>query len=222
MGARGWVKGFFRTAAATVLYSAIHSFLASSTAKEIASRVLGARTRNALYRPFYLLQSVGTMLMLVSYIRRQPRFFLLNVRGFGAVPFRLIQVSAMGWATVAAYEVGFAEILGIRPIVSLLEGEREIPPEPEAQGPALEASRMRVRGPFRFSRHPLNLAPLVILWFNPRLSTNLLAYNLVSTIYLVIGSLNEEHRLTARYGQAYIDYQRSAVPFYLPRISKQS
>lgn len=54
---------------------------------------------------------------------------------------------------------------------------------------------MRVGGPFRLSRHPLNLAPLAILWFNPRISTNLLAYNLVSTIYLVLGSRNEERRL---------------------------
>lgn len=75
---------------------------------------------------------------------------------------------------------------------------------------------MRVRGPFRLSRHPLNVAPLPVLWFNPRVSTNLLAYNLVSTAYLLLGSKNEELRLEARYGQPYRSYQQGAVPFYLP------
>jgi protein-S-isoprenylcysteine O-methyltransferase Ste14 len=78
---------------------------------------------------------------------------------------------------------------------------------------------MRVRGPFRLSRHPLNLAPLPIMWFNPRISTNLLAYNLVSTAYLVLGSVLEEHRLAAKYGEPYREYQASEVPFYLPRWS---
>jgi hypothetical protein len=68
MGSGGWLKGFVKTAVATVLYAAVHSFFASRTAKETVSRVLGTRHRNALYRSFYLLQSAGTMLILVGYI----------------------------------------------------------------------------------------------------------------------------------------------------------
>jgi protein-S-isoprenylcysteine O-methyltransferase Ste14 len=127
-----------------------------------------------------------------------------------------VQVAGICWAVAAAYQVGYSEILGIRPFLSLVRGVDTIPPEPEAQGPALEGNGMRVRGPFRLSRHPLNLAPLPILWANPRLSTNLLAYNLVSTVYLVLGSVAEERRLLARYGRAYRDYEQSTVPFYLP------
>lgn len=212
----GWLKGFLKTAAATVIYAAVHSFFASQRSKEIATRVLGLRQRNALYRAFYLLQSAGTMLWLVAYIRRQPRVFIVRAYGVASVPFRMVQVAGVCWAVAAAYEVGFPEILGIRPILALLRGDETIAPEPEAQGPALAGSSMRVEGPFRLARHPLNLAPLPILWFNPRISTNLLAYNLVSTIYLVLGSRNEERRLTARYGEAYREYQASDVPFYLP------
>jgi protein-S-isoprenylcysteine O-methyltransferase Ste14 len=219
MRASGWSKGFFRTAAATLLYAVVHSFCAGETAKRAVSRALGVRNRNALYRPFYLLQSAGTMLLLMSYVRRQPRMFVVNVRGLVAMPFRLVQLAGIGWAVAAAYEVGLSEILGIRPFLSLLKASAAIAPEPEAQGPILEGNAMRVRGPFRFSRHPLNLAPLAILWFNPRLTTNLLAYNLVSTIYLVLGSVNEERRLATRYGTPYIDYRASAVPFYLPKPS---
>ena len=217
MGSGGWLKGFLKTAVATALYAAVHSVFASRTAKDTVSRVLGPRHRNGLYRSFYLLQSAGTMLILVGYIRRQPGRLIVNARGLASVPFRLIQFAGVCWAVAAAYEVGFPEILGVRPLISLLQGAETILPEPEAQGPTLQGEEMRVRGPFRLTRHPLNLAPLPILWFNPRLSTNLLAYNIVSTAYLVLGSINEESRLGARYGRAYLDYQQSAVPFYLPR-----
>lgn len=216
MGSGGWVKGFLKTAAATAVYAVVHSLFASRTAKNAVSRVLGPKHRNALYRPFYLLQSVGTMLILVGFIRRQPGTLIVNARGLTSVPFRLAQLTGACWAVAAAREVHFAEILGIRPMLSLLRGDGQIAPEPEAQGPAFEEREMRVRGPFRLSRHPLNLAPLPVMWFNPRLSTNLLAYNLVSTAYLVLGSINEERRLLARYGQAYRTYQRSTVPFYFP------
>jgi methanethiol S-methyltransferase len=213
-----WWTGFCKTAAATVLYAAVHTLLASRKSKETASRLLGVRQRNGLYRAFYLLQSAGTMLILVGYIRRQPRVFIIKAYGLASVPFRIVQLAGLCWAVAAAYEVGFREILGIRPVVSLLRGDETIPPEPEAQGPALRGNSMRVEGPFRLTRHPMNLAPLPVLWFNPRMSTNLLAYNLVSTIYLVLGSRNEECRLATRYGQAYRDYQASDVPFYLPKL----
>jgi methanethiol S-methyltransferase len=75
---------------------------------------------------------------------------------------------------------------------------------------------MRIAGPFRWSRHPLNFWPLPILWLHPRMTTNLLAFNAAATIYLVIGSVHEEARLRNAYGTDYIAYQQSEVPFYLP------
>ncbi|MFL6446288.1 MAG: hypothetical protein ACJ746_01095 [Bryobacteraceae bacterium] len=129
----GWFGGFLRTTAATVLYGVVHSLFASGSAKQIASTALGVRRRNALYRPFYLLQSAATMAVLVCYVRRQPEKFIVNARGLASVPFRACQVAGVCWAIAAAYEVGFSEILGVRPLVSLLRGADAILPEPEAQ-----------------------------------------------------------------------------------------
>ena len=75
---------------------------------------------------------------------------------------------------------------------------------------------MRATGPFELHRHPLNFAPLPVLWLFPRMTTRLAALAGASTAYLVLGSLHEEVRLRSAYGPAYERYQRSGVPFYVP------
>jgi methanethiol S-methyltransferase len=214
------LKAFTKTCLATLLYAAVHSFFASDWAKRSAANVVGPRIRNALYRPFYLAQSIATMVILVRYIRRQPSRELFQLKLGTAVAFRGLQAAGFFWAIAAAYEVKFTEILGIRPLMALLRRAPNIAPEPEAQGPSFDGHNMRAYGPFRWARHPLNLAPLPILWFNPSITTNLLAFNLMSTAYLVIGSLHEEIRLFNRYGQPYRVYQRSGVSFYLPQLPR--
>lgn len=216
-----WIRGFLNTCLATALYGVVHSFLASNTAKRAVEQTLGARKRNGLYRPFYLLQSVITIVPVIRYIRRQPSLTVFEFRGTASVPFRLMQAIALGWAVTSAYEVGFGGILGIKPLFCLFLGD-EVPIEPEAQGPRLDGSEMRVRGPFKLSRHPLNLAPLGVLCFNPRMTTNLLAFDLVSAAYLMLGSLHEESRLRGRYGDAYRAYQSSGVNFYWPGQSRHA
>ena len=67
---------------------------------------------------------------------------------------------------------------------------------------------MAADGPFRFSRHPLNVATPVIRWLNPRMTTNLVAFNLVCTAHFLCGSLREERNL----GAAYEDHRASAIP----------
>ena len=219
-----WGKGFLKTLVASALYAIVHSLLASRTAKRTARNLLGGRVRNALYRPFYLLQSAVTMALLVGYIRRQPAELLFHFSGVSAVPFRLVQAGSLCWASWAAYEVGLSGILGVRPLVELALAKDEILPEPEAQGPSFHLHNrvMQVEGPFLFTRHPLNLAPLGVMWFNPRMTTNLLAFNLLSTFYLVLGSRLEELRLSRAYGAAYRDYQASGVPFFLPGTNRSA
>jgi hypothetical protein len=112
--------------------------------------------------------------------------------------------------------VGIRRITGLDSLLAWL-GDGPVPPEPEAQGPALDAEgRRHALGPFARSRHPLNFAPLPVLWLWPRMTTSLLAFNTAATIYFVIGSLHEEARLRDAYGDDYDAYRTSGVPFYVP------
>jgi methanethiol S-methyltransferase len=215
-------RSMLKVAAATAVFGLVHSGLASRTAKRAAARTFGQRNRNGLYRVFYIGQSLVTSGLLAAYIRRQPSNELYRIRGRLAFLMHAVQFGAVVYATSAAAQVGLRRITGLESFLAWL-GDGPVPPEPEAQGPALDnEGRRHAAGPFAWSRHPLNFAPLPILWLWPRMTTNLLAFNTATTIYLVVGSLHEEARLREAFGEEYDAYVNSGVPFYLPAPERSS
>jgi len=213
-------RSMFKTVAAIAAFGLLHSALASREAKRLAARTFGERNRNGLYRVFYIGQSAIATALLVDYIRRLPSRDIYHVKGGLAAVMHAAQVGALIYATTAAKQVGIGRITGIRSLVLWL-GDGPVPPEPEAQGPALDEEGLaNPAGPFTASRHPLNFAPLPILWLWPRMTTSLLAFNAAATVYLFIGSKHEESRLLEAYGQSYDAYQESGVPFYWPHAAR--
>ena len=220
MRGRKMLRPMLKVAAATAVYGLVHSALASRAAKNFATAAIGERNRNGLYRTFFIAQSLGTFALLTAYIRRQPSKELYHVRGPAAVLMHAGQAAAAGYAVAAARQVGIRRIVGWESLAAWC-GEGAVPPEPEAQGPALdEEGPSRAAGPFARSRHPLNFVPVPIFWLWPRMTTNLLAFNAAATVYLVLGSRHEEARLLHAYGERYAAYQQSGVPFYAPRPTR--
>lgn len=206
-----------RAAAATAVYGRVHSLLASAGAKRAAARWLGERHRAGLYRAFYNSQALITFGVLGLYLRRLPRREVSHVEGSAATVMRGGQLSGLLWAVFAARAVGIGPITGWSSFRDWVRGAAPFR-EPEAQGPApSEGGGMRAEGPFRLSRHPLNVAPLPIFWLQPVMTGRWLAFNLVATAYLVLGSIHEEKRLEEAYGEEYRAYIEGGTPFYVPR-----
>jgi protein-S-isoprenylcysteine O-methyltransferase Ste14 len=112
--------------------------------------------------------------------------------------------------------MGILRFAGLTPLRDLLTG-RDVRPVPEAQGPPLGSDDEVVKaGAFHFSRHPGNLGALGFFLFLPRMTANRVILLVLVGLYVVLGSLHEEHRLRAAYGVAYERYRR-AVPFLVPR-----
>jgi hypothetical protein len=74
-------KSMLKIAAATAAFGLCHSALASRTAKRAAARTFGERSRNGLYRVFYIGQSFVTFGLIAAYIRRQPSRQLYRTQG---------------------------------------------------------------------------------------------------------------------------------------------
>jgi protein-S-isoprenylcysteine O-methyltransferase Ste14 len=211
------MKTALRIIAATGVFAAIHSTFASRRAKHTAKDLVGARTRNGLYRVVYIGQSLGTFALLAAYIRRQPGAVIYELTPPASVPMRAGQLVGLVVAAQAARKVGLGRISGATSLGQWLRAG-EVEPEPEAQGPALRDGEMDAGGPFRYSRHPLNFWPLAVLWLTPRMTTNRAAFNAAATVYLVIGSIHEELRLREAYGERYESYESANIPFYIPAL----
>jgi methanethiol S-methyltransferase len=210
------VNAPLKLAAATAAFAAFHSLMASTEAKEVAARVLGRRRRDATYRMLYNAQAIVTFAMLVGYGSVLPKRTLYRARGPMVGLLRIAQIAGVGWALLAAREVGVLRLAGMSNFISFLRREPN-PPGPAAQGPErLPDGRLSTGGPFRWSRHPFNLAPVPVFWCTPHLTTRRLAFNVVATVYLVLGSLHEERRLRSLYGSDYEAYRNCGIPFFLP------
>lgn len=213
-------KSIIKIDAATVLVVGIHSVLASKGAKKKASKLFGDRTRRGLYRPLYNGLAIATFGALGLYALKLPNRELYKIRPPFSWLMHSVQFFFLLYLLYGTREIGFLKVAGVPNILALATGQSFVPIEPEGQGPVQESpDKMKITGPFRFSRHPLNFSMIPIIWLMPRMTVNLVSFNVITTVYLIVGSLHEEKRFVETYGQAYVDYQRSKVNFFLPSLT---
>ena len=64
-------------------------------------------------------------------------------------------------------------------------------------------------------RHPLYLFSILMIWSCPDLTTDRLLFNILWTVWIVIGAFFEERDLVAEFGDLYLEY-RKRVPMFIP------
>jgi methanethiol S-methyltransferase len=208
-------RGTFKVAVASALYFLVHSALANGWTKAQAVNVLGQRSADALYRPFYLIQGLLLLALLVVYVRRQPGRDLYRAEGTWWWAMRAGQAVGVGLLGWAALSVGLVHLTGCENLAAWWQGT-EVPRMPDGQEPSPAGDgTMRTAGPLGYTRHPLNWSLLPLFWLNPRMTTRLLAFNVVMTLYVFLGSIHAEAHMLQFYGDAYRGYQER-VPFFVP------
>jgi hypothetical protein len=202
------------------LWALVHSVLASTQAKDLTCRVVGVRYRDGLYRLAFNAQSVVSLVWAARWFSRLPDHELYRARLPWSWLFRAGPVASLGVLLSGIRVVGLLDFAGITPLWKFLTVSPPAPiGGPCASGSGLTSFLVK-SGAFHFTRHPGNLGALGFFLFLPRMTANRAVLTALVALYVVLGSLHEEHRLRAAYGAAYERYRRS-VPFLIPRPSRR-
>lgn len=184
---------------AWVSFGALHTLLAAAPGRALLGRAFGAGTRLA-YNAIAVIH-VAAIWAFGRYLAQGSASFGLPVWAQAGLSL-LALVGVVGLVLgVREYDLGrFAGTWQLRNRVVLGTEDED---EPLVTG-----------GFHRYVRHPLYTAAFMIVWGLVRDPFSL-ATAVWASLYLVIGTLFEERKLTRLYGQAYRDYVRR-VPRFIP------
>ena len=200
------IAGFWWVLLSLALYATLHSLLASRRFKAWLERRFGPGSRRWHRLAFSILGGL-TFLPTLALVALLPDRVIYTIPYPFSSWLRLVQVIGLVGLAFGVLQTGFFNFIGL---------DRAIDPA------ALETPRQLVTsGLYRLVRHPLYTCTMLLLWANPTLSWNRLAFNLGVSAYFVIGSIFEEQKLLDEFGAAYADYKRR-TPAFLPRLTDRS
>ena len=181
-----------------LVWGFLHSVLATLKFKALARRLLGPGVER-FYRLGYNLfagLSLVALLALAAFTADRNLYLV-------PLPWSVLMIVGEALAGLALV-VGFLqshpfEFLGISQLGS----------------PIGETGGLITAGLYRYVRHPLYTAGLLLIWLVPRMTVNLLVMDLALSAYLLIGANLEERKLRAEFGQEYDDYS-AVTPMFVP------
>lgn len=186
-----------------LLFFTQHSLMARKPFRQWLARFLHMQYSGA----FYAVASGIAVLSLVVFWQ-ETAYTLVSPQGPIRLILRAIFVLAIAGVAWTIWALGLFVNFRLEPMVDDLRDKQS------------ESRLVTDRGPYRWIRHPLYLASLLMIWSNPNLTLDRLLFNLLFTIWVVLAILLEERGLVTAYGESYRTYQRN-VPLLIPfRINR--
>jgi protein-S-isoprenylcysteine O-methyltransferase Ste14 len=182
-------------------YGLLHTLLASKKVKAFINNRFGSKTEQ-WYRLAYNLIAVFTLLPILLLPIIFPDKEIYRIHFPWIILTMAIQLSAVIFLFLGLRQTGITSFIGLR---QLLLPEDISPP------------RLVTGGLYRYVRHPLYTAGLVIIWLIPIMTWNLLALIIGLSAYLIIGAYFEERKLLLDFGDAYAEYRRY-TPMLVPGL----
>lgn len=162
---------------------------------------------------FYAIAS-GVVLAIVTVLFQRvnaPPVWVL--RGFARLIVMAAAASAVALTVWMIVALRTFDPCGLRPIRARLRADAD--GGPPGSPFRAKAKEFVIRGPFRWIRHPLYLAIIVLLWASPHMSVTRLEIAILWTLWTLVATLLEERDLRRDYGDPYRTYC-ARVPLLLP------
>jgi protein-S-isoprenylcysteine O-methyltransferase Ste14 len=183
-----------------VMWSIVHSLLASLGFKDFLRRLLGdgfMKFYRLLYNLFAVMSFAPVLYLMVSL----PDKTFYRVPAPWSYLMRAGQVISLLLLFAAALQTDLLSFVGLR---QLFEEEKSI---------------LVTSGLYRFVRHPLYTFSLLILWLFPSVTVNTFVIDMALTVYILAGAIFEERKLQREFGQEYTNY-KSITPMLIPGLSR--
>ena len=182
-----------------VIYGVVHSWLAGTSTKNWIRKTFGPSSDH-WYRLAYNIFAGITLLPMLVLMAVLPGKLLYVVPTPWAWLMVAGQMLALLAAAITVIQTGAFHFLGLSQLVD---------PQPA------QTTELNLRGFYTRVRHPLYTFSLLFLWLTPAMTTNSLIAYILFTLYFYFGSIYEERRMVAEYGQVYADYCKT-VPRIIP------
>jgi protein-S-isoprenylcysteine O-methyltransferase Ste14 len=163
------------------------------------------------YHPSTYAIASGIALAATVLLWQPSQTVLYQAEGLPRFLARAISVLAIAGFAWGVRALGNFDTFGLVPIKVHLRGKQLRPPN------------FIVRGPYRWLRHPLYFFMILLIWSAPDVGSDRLLFNVLWTLWIVVGSCLEERDLVAEFGEKYRHYQRTVpmlFPWRLPWSSK--
>ena len=168
---------------------------------------LGKYMPDIYHNAFYGITSAIALLLVLVFWQKSST---LVVRADGIIFWLLyvlffLLLAGFFWGSKS---LGSFDALGVKPLMRYITDR---PGKPQ---------QIIAKGPYRWSRHPLYLFMIVLIWSCPVLNLDRLIFNIMWTFWIVIGTFLEDRDLHREFGSQYLEYS-SRVPMLIPyRIPK--
>jgi protein-S-isoprenylcysteine O-methyltransferase Ste14 len=155
------------------------------------------------YGAFYSISS-GMILLILIIFWQDSNLYIFNPQGAIRSLFRIIFFGSIGLFVWSCLALRTFDFFGIEPIIANIKATEPL------------AIAFIVRGPYRWVRHPIYLAMLLIIWSSPSVSIDRFLFNIIWTVWIVVATMLEERDLEDEFGEGYLDYKLK-VPMLFPR-----
>jgi len=181
------------------LFAFSHTWLASISVKTAVAKVLPA------FMPFYrAAYNILSLIILAVFWYFAPRPHITVYKLEGAVRYMVYFLQFIGLAGFirALWHIDGSEFIGLKQIVRKMRGTYK----PETLD---EESSLMIKGPYKYSRHPIYLFSIIIVIAWPAMDLFYFVTAVCFVIYFYIGSVIEEKKLVSLFGETYVKYQQS-------------
>jgi len=186
---------YFWLGLAWIAWCVLHSLMIDNGVTDFLRRRLGRTFR--FYRLFFNLVALVTLVPVTLYSRGLESPVVWRLPGALFVVQLLLLALAVWFLLAGGRHYDFLQFLGLRQIRS-----------GDSSGALTETGTINTSGLLGVTRHPWYLGAILFVWSYSRDWTvaHLVVKGLL-TGYLIVGTLLEERKLLAEYGDAYSEYQ---------------